>query len=167
MKAYKSVDVLIKAFKDIAVKIPGAKLVIAGSGEEEKNLKALARDLNLQEQISFAGKISEQEKLSLLQRAGVLVNPSLVEGWGITTIEANACGVPVVAANVPGLRDSVRNPHTGYLVKYGDVPGFSQKILALLKDRKLRTEMGRQAQEWAKNFNWQQISGESLGLLKD
>ncbi len=164
LKAYKSVDVLIKAFKNIVAKIPQARLVIAGSGEEERNLKNLAAELALS-QVIFAGKVSEEEKLSLLQKAWVLVNPSMIEGWGITTIEANACSVPVVAADVPGLRDSVRNPHTGYLVPHGDVEGFSRRITELLMDHKLRGKMGRYAVLWAKKFDWNNISEQGLKVI--
>jgi len=166
LKAYKSVDVLIRAFKDVVAAMPTAELVIAGSGEEEASLEKLACDLGLGSRVSFRGKVTEQEKLSLLQRAWILVNPSLVEGWGITTIEANACGTPVVAANVPGLCDSVVNPHTGFLVKHGDVTGFSQRILLLLSDRGLRENMGSQAVEWARNFDWDETAQRSMEVLE-
>ncbi|MCL5667027.1 MAG: glycosyltransferase [Patescibacteria group bacterium] len=165
LKAYKSVDVLVKAFREVLARLPLARLVIAGSGEEERRLKSLAENLGLRQKVVFAGKVSEKEKLSLLQRAWVLVNPSLVEGWGITTIEANACGVPVVAANVSGLCDSVKNPHTGFLVAHGDVQGFSRKILLLLNNHDLRNKMGKEAIKWAKEFDWNKISQKGLQIL--
>ena len=89
-----------------------------------------------QNDITFLDSI--KRKLNLYQKAWVFMNPSLIEGWGITSIEANACGTPVVASNVPGLRDSVRNPHTGFLVTYGDVDGFVNKITLLLENKSLR-----------------------------
>src|SRR6185369_15768798 len=92
LKAYKSIDVLIKAFSIVVNKNPRSRLIIAGSGEEESNLKRLVRELNIKSKVQFVGKVSESDKVSLLQKAWVFVNPSFMEGWGITTVEANACG---------------------------------------------------------------------------
>ncbi|HYE22140.1 MAG TPA: glycosyltransferase, partial [Verrucomicrobiae bacterium] len=166
LKAYKSVDVLVKAFQKIKQTIPDAVLTIAGSGDEEPFLKKLVKDLGL-DGIEFKGRVSEEEKVGLLQRAWVFVNPSYIEGWGITTIEANACATPVVGANVPGLRDSIRNPHTGYLVEHGNVELFADRILLLLENKELREDLGRQAVEWASNFEWKKMSETFLDVLND
>lgn len=100
-----------------------------------------------------------------MQKTWVFVNPSFIEGWGITTIEANACAVPVIGANVPGLRDSVRNSHTGYLVEYGNVKVFAQRIVSVLENEELRTVLGAQAHEWAKNFDWLKTSNDFLSVI--
>ena len=84
----------------------------------------------------------------------MLVNPSMMEGWGIVAIEANACGTPVIASDVPGLRDSVKNPHSGFLVPYGDVDAFAGKMLLLIRDRELRANMNIDARKWAEQFDW-------------
>lgn len=167
LKAYKSVDVLIQAFKIVKDKIPNAKLVIVGSGEEESALKKLAATVGFDRDIAyFAGKISDAEKISWLQRAWVLVNPSMMEGWGITSIEANACGVPVVASNVPGLRDSVKNPHTGYLVTHGDVETFAARIIRLLENKSIRDFMAKESIEWANQFDWEKSAAKSLSIIR-
>ncbi|MBI2595067.1 MAG: glycosyltransferase, partial [Candidatus Colwellbacteria bacterium] len=131
LKAYKSVHVLIQAFKRILERMPEARLVIAGSGEEQNKLEKLTAELDVAGQVEFTGKVTEEEKVRLLQEAWVFVNPSYIEGWGITTIEANACGTPVVAADVPGLRDSVNNPHCGLLVEHGNHEAFAEAIHSL------------------------------------
>jgi cellulose synthase/poly-beta-1,6-N-acetylglucosamine synthase-like glycosyltransferase/glycosyltransferase involved in cell wall biosynthesis/O-antigen/teichoic acid export membrane protein len=166
LKAYKSVDVLINSFKNILARTPDARLAIVGGGEEHNNLKKLSEALNLQDKIIFTGKVDEQEKLNWLQQAWVFVNPSMMEGWGITSIEANACGVPVVAANVAGLRESVQNPHTGYLVEHGNVEKFSQRISELIEDQNLWLNMRRDSLEWAQNFDWNKSSLKFLSLLQ-
>jgi glycosyltransferase involved in cell wall biosynthesis len=89
-----------------------------------------------------------------------------MEGWGITTIEANACGTPVVASRVSGLKDSVKNPHTGYLVDYGDVDGFANKITELLTNKSTRNSMSKEAYEWAKEFDWDISAANSLKLIE-
>ncbi len=165
LKAYKSVDVLVRAFERVRKIIPSAKLVIAGGGEEELHLKELVKEKKLSRAVSFKGKVTDVEKLSLLQQAWVFVNPSMMEGWGITTIEANACGVPVVASNVPGLRESVQNPHTGYLVPYGDEEALAKRITEVLEQPELREAMGRNALIWAKNFDWELSTQKTLTLI--
>lgn len=167
LKAYKSVDVLIRAFKQIIKKVPTARLIIAGGGEQEAELRKVSHSLELCKHIEFKGKVSDAERLALLQQAWVFVNPSMMEGWGITTIEANACGVPVVASNVPGLRESVRNPHTGYLVPYGDEAGFAERIVELLETPALRAEMGKNALAWASKFDWKLSSEQTLRLISE
>src|SRR3989344_6780072 len=112
----------------------------------------LAKKLNIFEKIRFLGRVSEVQKIKLYQKAWVFVNPSFMEGWGITTIEANACATPVVASDVPGLRDSVANPHTGYLVQYGHVEGFAEKIIKIINDENLRRALMIDSVEWAKRF---------------
>lgn len=165
LKAYKSVDVLVKAFAIVAKKVDNAKLVIAGGGEEFLPLKKLAEDLGILDKIHFTGRISEEEKLNWYQKAWVFVNPSFMEGWGITTIEANACGVPVIASNVAGLRDSVKTPQTGFLLPHGDHHKFADKISHILEDHDKRNLMGRNAVSWAKNFDWEKSSDHALDII--
>lgn len=165
LKSYKSIDVLIRAFAAVASEIPSAELIIAGSGEEEAHLRDTARNLALNGQVKFLGKVSEVEKVNLLQKAWVFVNPSLMEGWGITTLEANACGTPVIASDVPGLRDSVQNTNTGFLVPYGEKQELSDKIIELLRNQEKRKQMSQNAHDWAKQFDWGKSSEQFLSAI--
>lgn len=167
LKAYKSVDVLLRAFRSVMSERPEARLVIAGDGDEEPALKRLAFEvLRLgSDRVEFVGHVSEEKKRSLLQEAWMLVNPSMMEGWGIVSIEANACGTPVIASDVPGLRDSVKNPHSGFLVPYGDADAFADKILLLIRDRELRLGMNRDARKWAEGFDWNQSSRQMFSAV--
>ena len=154
LKQYKSVDILIKAFKSIYAKYSNVKLVIAGDGEELAKLKQLATDLGVLKAIKFLGYVTETQKVKLMQQAWVFVQPSIMEGWGITIIEANACGTPVVASRVPGLQESVQNPHTGFLVPPKDEAAMTDRLLRFLTNRKLRHELSKGALSWSKNFSW-------------
>ena len=167
LQQYKSLDVLIKAAKLVLDKMPKVKFVIAGEGEDKTNLFRLVNSFNLQDKIKFLGKVTHEEKVKLMQQAWLFINPSLMEGWGITTIEANACGTPAIASNVPGLRDSVNNPHTGMLVKYGDVEELARIIIKLIKSNQLRTKMAKEANIWAKNYSWDRSSEKLITLLKN
>ncbi|OGK15517.1 hypothetical protein A2774_04475 [Candidatus Roizmanbacteria bacterium RIFCSPHIGHO2_01_FULL_39_12c] len=165
LQFYKSLHILIRSAKKILKFIPMARFVIAGFGEEKKGLMNLAKRIGVLDKIEFRGKVSEEEKVRLYQRSWVFVNPSMMEGFGITSIEANACGTPVVASDVPGLRDSVLNPHSGFLVPYGSVEEIAQKIELLIKDNNLRNEFSKRALEWAKNFDWQKSADKSMKLF--
>jgi glycosyltransferase involved in cell wall biosynthesis len=167
LKAYKSIDVLIRSFQMVIKERPDARLIIAGSGEEERYLKHLTRELRLNDQVLFLGKVTEKEKINLLQSAWVVVNPSFMEGWGIVVIEANACGTPVVASDIPGLRDSVKDADTGYLVEYGDTKGFAEKILVIIRDAKLRETLAVDARVWAERFDWQSSSKKFLAVINE
>lgn len=165
LQYYKSINVFIKLARDLSKKYPKSSFVIAGEGEELTKLKAYAH--RIQAPVTFLGKVSEEEKVKLLQKAWVMVNPSSMEGWGLTVIEANACGTPVVASDVPGLRDSVKKDYSGLLAKYGDVNDFEVKVASLLKDKKLRNQMAINALKWAKLFNWDAGKKKSIDLFNN
>jgi len=154
LQYYKSLHIFIVAAKRILKKNPNVEFVIAGEGEEKKKLIAFAKKLEISDQIKFIGKVTEAEKLKLFQDAWVFVNPSFMEGWGITTIEANACGVPAVASNVAGLRDAIKNNETGFLVNYKDYDGFTKSISTLIGDESLREKFSENAFNWSKKFSW-------------
>src|SRR6185436_5924774 len=114
----------------------------------------LAHSLDLGNRVRFLGRISEPEKLALLRRAWGLVFASPKEGWGITNLEAAACATPVVASNSPGIRESVRNGETGYLVPHGDVAAMAAAIDRLAGSRALVAELGARARVFAAGFTW-------------
>ncbi|NTU46191.1 glycosyltransferase [Candidatus Roizmanbacteria bacterium] len=165
LKLYKSLHVFIHAALKVLKEFPTATFIIAGDGEELKKLRKLVSQLGLTEKVRLLGKVTEEEKIRLYQKAWIFMNPSFMEGWGITSIEANACGTPVIASNVPGLRDSVRNPTTGILVEYGNSDKFALEVSKMLKDREFRTRLSRNSVDWAQNFTWEKSAESSLTLF--
>lgn len=155
LKAYKNIDVAIRAFANVTKTFKNALLYIVGEGENFGNLYDLVLKLGLEKKVKFYGKVSEEEKIKLLSQSWVAVQPSTVEGWGITVLEANACKTPVVASDTKGLRDSVKHGKTGSLVKVKDVKGFSKEIKYYLRNEKVRKSSSKKAYEWAKKFSWQ------------
>ena len=154
IKKYKSIQHLIVAFGKVRETLPEARLMVVGSGDYLPQLKSLAKSLGLKEAVEFPGFVTTGNKVERMRRAHVSVLPSLKEGWGLTNIEANSVGTAVVAANVPGLRDSVRDGQTGYLYDYGDTDQLAEKLLLLLNDDETRTRIEKQARDWAETFNW-------------
>lgn len=166
LKKYKCLDLLLYAMKDVVLQVPSAKLIIVGAGDCLPYLVKLTRKLNLASCVNFMGFVSEQKKIEILQSAWVVVYPSPKEGWGITNIEANACGTPVVASNSPGLRDSIIHGKTGFLVEHGNIKELSGAIIRVLKDKKLRDTLSQNAIEWASKFSWDSAAQEMLKLIE-
>jgi len=166
LRNYKSVDVAIRALPRLKETFPGVRLSIAGSGPSEGNLRRLAQELGVTDQVQFHGWVSQAEKLRLLQESRLVVHPSMREGWGLTVLEANACGKPVVGADVPGLRDSICHEHTGFLVRYGDPEALVEGVLDLLQDELRYQKLGRNALSWAHKFDWDVSARKCLGVFK-
>jgi glycosyltransferase XagB len=167
LKAYKSIDTLIKAMPKILAKHPKAMLKIAGFGEARHSLENLVEKMNLGSKVEFLGKVSEEAKRKLLQESWVFAYPSRMEGWGIAAVEASASGTVVVASDVPGLRDSVRNPHTGILARYKDVDAFAESIDKVLSDTKFRKQLERNSIKYAKDFDWEKSADRFLFSVKE
>jgi len=155
---YKSVDVAVRAMVHVRAVAPQARLAIAGDGSEGSRLQRLAQRLGVADGVDFLGYLSHADKVRLLWESHVLLNPSPKEGWGLTVIEANACGVPVVASRRPGLVDSVRDGETGTLVPYGDASAFATAALAFLQDPARRELYGQRARAWARRFTWEEAA---------
>jgi glycosyltransferase involved in cell wall biosynthesis len=165
IKRYKRIDHLLHALKLVAEKIPDVRLRLGGSGDYLPKLESLARELGIEDRIDFMGFVGEQEKIDMLREVHVVVNPSSKEGWGVTVIESNACGTPVIASNVPGLRDAVVDGKTGFLVKYGDIQGFAERIIQVLEDDALRKTLSEEAVTWARKFNWDDSADAILEII--
>ena len=95
----------------------------------------------------------------------MLVQPSPKEGWGLTVVEAGACGTAVVAADSPGLRDSVKRDETGLLVPYEDEATMAESLARVLLDRGLRDRLAAAGVAWAARFTWPECARRSLDAL--
>lgn len=166
LRKYKSVDIAIRAFGIIHEQRPDARMLIIGRGPDEPRLRKLVRDLHLDDVIEFAGHLPWAELTDVLHRAHVFMNPSPKEGWGLTVIEANACGLPVVASDRPGLRDSVLHGETGLLVPYGDPAAMAAAVDRLLTDHAMWQTTSDAARDWARTFSWERCGRESLEIFQ-
>ena len=165
LRKYKSNDVAIKAFAEIHRRLPEARMLVLGRGPDEGRLRRLTGRLGLDEVVDFRGFTPWDELVHTLHRAHVFLNPSPKEGWGLTVIEANQCGLPVVASDRPGLKDSVRDGETGDLVPFGDHQAFAARALDMLQDPELWRRRSEAARRWATTFSWERCADESLQLM--
>lgn len=166
LKKYKTIDTLIQALPLVLKKLPQAQLAIIGDGDYGTELKRLTRRLELEEKVKFTGFVSQKEKINWLRKAWVAVYPSLKEGWGLSNIEANACGTPVLASDVPGLRDSVVSGETGFLFEYGNKEKLAEIMIKVMSDHSLREKLSQGGMRWAQEFNWDKAADQTLELLQ-
>jgi glycosyltransferase involved in cell wall biosynthesis len=163
LERYKRVDLLLRALATLASRLPALEIVIIGRGSRRAELERLAAELGLAPRTRFTGFATDELRDALLAGSRVCVCPSVKEGWGITVVEANALGAPVVATDAPGLRDAVRHDETGLLVADGPpdalVPRLAEAILRLLSDEALTSRLSAGALAWAQRFDWDAAAG--------
>ncbi len=167
LKRYKGVDLLLRALALARRERPDLELEIAGSGDDRPRLERLAVELGLGTAARFLGFVDEATKLALLRRAVANVFPSPKEGWGITVMEAAACGTPSLASNSPGLRDSVRDGLTGLLVPHGDPEALATAMVRLASDRGLVDRLGAAARDHALTHGWDTAADHVEAHLRD
>jgi glycosyltransferase involved in cell wall biosynthesis len=166
LRKYKSVDVAIKATALVRDRFPRARLVIIGDGPYRGALERETRRLGMADAVEFRGFMEHEELVEFLNRSHLLLNTSPKEGWGLTVVEANACGLPVVASNRPGLKDSVIDGETGFLVPYGDAQAFARSALRLLEDSEIWSRMSVRALERVKELTWERCARDTERLLE-
>ena len=154
----KGIEDAFKVFKYLKNKEPGWQFWIVGKGQE-KYKEILNQD------IKYWGHVSEKVKFDILSRAHVLINPSIREGWGLVNLEANAMGTPVIAYDVPGCRDSVKQNETGFLVRPGDYKNLAEKTIELISNKILYEKFRKNAISWSKNFNWEKSTERSTTFI--
>ena len=104
---------------------------------------------------------NDETKRRLLRESWAVVFPSPKEGWGITNVEAAACGTPALASDSPGLRESVRDGETGYLVPHGDVTALADRLLALANDPRRVETLGAAGRRFAEGLTWDRAAEET------
>jgi glycosyltransferase involved in cell wall biosynthesis len=161
LKRYKGIGLAIEALARARERRSDLSLDIAGGGDYRAALERLARELGQGDAVRFHGFVTEEQKLDLLRRAWANVFPSPKEGWGITVVEAAACGTPSLASDSPGLRDSVRHGETGFLVPHGHVGALAGRMLELADAPALVAELGAGARRFAEGLTWERAATET------
>jgi glycosyltransferase involved in cell wall biosynthesis len=167
LKRYKGIGLAIQALAIARRKRPDLRLEIAGTGDHRPELERLAASLELQKAAVFHGFVSEERKIDLMRAAWANVFPSPKEGWGITVIEAAACGTPSLASDSPGLRDSVRHGETGFLVPHGDVQGLAARMIEIADSPPLVARLGERARRFAEGLTWERTAAATEHHLRD
>jgi glycosyltransferase involved in cell wall biosynthesis len=161
---YKRLDLLIGAMPQVLVRHPRARLVIAGRGPDEARLRKVTENLGIGSAVDFRGFVSEDEKRSIYQSAWVCGVPSAKEGFCLTALEANACGTPVVAFDIGGLRTAVPHGEGGLLLPEGS--NFADGICKLLDDDLLRAHLAASAVANGAKYTWASTARELMRVIR-
>lgn len=172
---HKRVDLVVRAFARVLSQRPGVTLDLVGTGPELPRISALVGVLGLGPTVRVHGFLPEEDKSEVLRAARLHVCASDAEGWGQVVLEAAAHGVPTLARDVPGMRDSIRAGSTGWLV---DAPTGSDPELLVdaladgmvtaldrLQEPDTRARMAADCREWAAGFSWSRMREEARGVV--
>lgn len=155
LKRYKGLEVAFTALALARRERSDLTLDVAGTGDDRPRLERVAASLGLSSVVRFHGFVDDDTKRRLLHAAWANLFPSPKEGWGLTVMEAAACGTPSVASDSPGLRDSVRHGTTGLLVPHGNPGALAGRMLELSGNPELVARLGSAARRHAEAWTWQ------------
>jgi rhamnosyl/mannosyltransferase len=167
--AWKGVDVLLEAFASLVARHPHARLRVVGSGDALADHREQARALGVADRVEFAGQLAAGELVRAYQDARMLVLPSRTESesFGMTLIEAMACGRPVVGSAVGGIPTVVEDGTTGLLVPPGDPVALAAACARLLTDDSLCARLGANGRRRAETtYAWPALAGTYLELFR-
>ena len=163
LEPLKGVDLLLHSTAQMEERDELKVLVVGGAEEgnnEMRRLQGMARDLNVEKTVVFTGRVDQSELPFYYSAADVYVMPSYYESFGLSALEAMACGTPVIAARVGGLSSLVHHGHTGYLNSWRCPENFANSLEMILSSRDLRESMGRAARRRAEEMSWERVAAE-------
>lgn len=159
----KGLDVLIKSFKNMTQKYP-IRLVIAGGGRS-KEIRKVERSIQ-NTRIDLVGKVEGEKKNEYIGNCLFLCIPSRNEASPVVALEAFSFGKPIIATEVGGLPEIVRQSGAGLLVKSGDVDSLTMQMSKLVENAKLRKELGSRGRNFATDYTWEEITKRQEGYYK-
>jgi D-inositol-3-phosphate glycosyltransferase len=138
-----------------------------GDESEKQRLKAVASALGVRDRVDFLGSVAHHELPYFYAAADACVMPSYSESFGLVALEAQACGRPVVASGVSGLRSVVRDEVSGYLIDGDNPAAYAERIGRLLADPEFAQQMGRRGRLLAQRFSWTRTADRLESLFED
>ena len=162
-------DKILMLIKNLKSKFPKIKYVSIGSGEEEKNLIKLSKNLSLEKEISFLKGIESELKIALISQANLFLMPSRVvkksvEGFGISFIEAASFGVASIGGKDGGASDAIKHNKTGLICDGNDFNSIYNTVLDFFENDKF-VKYGREAKKFSENFYWEKVVKNYLELI--
>ena len=168
LESRKGIDFLLKTIPMVKTVLKDILLFIGGNGVLRPYLERLIEEYQLEQNVHFLGTIEDSALNEWYNRVSAVIIPSVFEGFGLTVIEAMACGTPVIATDVDALRDVVKDDMNGFLVQYNDVKGLSEKILFLLRHEEKQSKFSNKGEEIVRTlYNWDNISKDILKIYEE
>jgi len=156
----KGIEYLIKSMPDVLSKFHNTKLLIIGEGGYKNNFMKKVKELHLGKNVEFLSSVSRSKLIDYYNIADLFVYPSLAhktgtEALGVVLLEALSCGTAVIGSDVGGIRDIIKNKKTGLLTKQRNEKDIADKIVLLLKNKKLREKLAKEGQKFVRqNYSW-------------
>ena len=158
---------LVRAVSLVRARIPGVSFELVGDGPQKIECQCLARELGVDDAITWSPAMPHESLPARIARWDISVIPSIHEAFGVAALESSSMEMPVVASDVCGLRDTVRDGKTGMLVPPGDAPAFARAIVELLSDRSTRERMGLAGRDWVRGaFEVSDVHRQWLALFE-
>jgi len=154
----KRLDILLRAWKEVASNFEDAKLLIVGDGPKREPLRSMAVDMGIGKNVEFLGYVERTKLPNLYASATVFVCSSSHEAFYIAGLEAMASGLPVIAPSVGGIPDWLLHNQTGYLYEFGDHRTLAAHVQEIFTNLDLRNRLGKAAREKAIEFDWERIA---------
>lgn len=151
----KRIDKIIKAIREIKENYPDIKLLVVGDGPEKAHLEKISKELRTEENVKFLGNRHHDDVIELIRESDIFVLNSVYEGLPHVVIEAMACRTPVIATNIKGTDEVVKDSETGLQIGVNNKDELKEKIILLLKDKELRSKLIENAyKNIEKKFTW-------------
>jgi glycosyltransferase involved in cell wall biosynthesis len=161
----KGVNVLLDAMPRILAQVPDVELTVIGAGPLEADLRRQCRSLDISDKVVFLGSQTQSKLPEFYQQAALAVFPFVrakdgdQEGFGLVVIEAMGCGCPVIASDLPAVKDTIQHGKTGWTVTPGDSQALADRIITSLENSEETKEMARHARrKVVELFDWQVIT---------
>ena len=164
--SYKRIGDLITAFAIVRQRLNRAKLIIIGTGPQRAQLKSLAQKLKVGQGITWQSNLPRQELLVTLKSAHVFCLPSVIEGFGLVTLEAMAAGIPYVNADIDTNREITHHGLGGLLFTRQAPQNLAKKLLSLLTDKKLYDQKVDEGKQLLKNYSWQKSASQTINVYE-
>jgi glycosyltransferase involved in cell wall biosynthesis len=165
-KSQKGFDILIMAFRSIIDKGYDVDLIIAGDSPERKDYETLTNLLRLQERVKFFGRADRGDVVRLFNGCEFFVLPSRIEPFGIVNLEAMAAGKAIVATNVHGVPEIVKDGVNGILVKAQDDKSLANGMMKLLDDVEFRNRLAENGKRMIKDYAWDNIADRYIKIYQ-
>lgn len=163
--SYYGVDIVVRAFGEVKRAFPEARLYLAGSGPQEAQIRALVRQLRLDD-VKFTGIMSRQEIGKVYDQADIFINGSRLDNMPVSILEAFASGTPVASTSPEGMGYVIKHGCTGLLSEPDDFRALAQNVIRLLREPDLSSRIAAAAYEESERYRWTKIREEWLEVYR-
>ena len=162
---YYAVDDVVRAFSRVKQEFANAKLVLVGSGSQERQVRALVAQLGLSN-VEFVGNIARDQIGRYCNEADIFVNASVLDNTPVSILEAFAAGTPVISTGPEGIRYLVEHGRTGLLSDPRNWEALGDNVIALLRDQNLALRLARNAHDQSHLYHWNSVRGKWVHLYR-